>query len=80
MTNIIPFDNSSEKPKKKQSKYIKKVINGQELTWSIEFQAWGVFRPYRKNQKTGELEWAKMYGKRAFFIPVYYGPLMDDVD
>lgn len=59
---------------KSKGKYTKQVINGQELIWNAEYGAWGIFRPHRKNPKTGELEWAKMHGKKAFFIPIYYGP------
>ncbi len=60
-----------------KSKYLKRIHNGQELTWNQEYGAWGVFRPYRKNPKTGELEWAALHGKRAWFIPIYYGPIID---
>jgi len=62
----------------RKSKYIKKTHNGQELTWSLEHGAWGVFRPYRKDPKTGELQWAKLHGKKAWFIPVHYGPLPEE--
>ncbi|WP_410513265.1 hypothetical protein PaeBR_02000 [Paenibacillus sp. BR2-3] len=73
----IEGSNNSFKARNSKSKYIKRVINGQELIWNAEFGAWGVFRPYRKNPKTGELEWAKMHGKKAFFIPVQYGSVND---
>lgn len=56
----------------RKKNYNKKFHNGEWLTWSERHQAWGIFRPYRKNPKTGELEWAKLHGHRAWFIPVLY--------
>lgn len=30
----------------------------------------GIFRPWRKHPKTGQILWAKHYGKKAWFIPL----------
>lgn len=30
----------------------------------------GIFRPWRKHPKTGQILWAKNYGKKAWFIPL----------
>ncbi|MGG1598882.1 hypothetical protein [Paenibacillus naphthalenovorans] len=55
---------------KRQGKMPSRYVNGEKQYWSEERQSWGVFRPYFKHPKTGELVWARMTGHRSFFIPV----------
>lgn len=42
----------------------------EKLKWSEYYQSFGVFRQSRKHPKTGQILYARDYGKKAWFIPV----------
>jgi hypothetical protein len=46
------------------------TINGNRVIWSEKYQAWGIFRAWRRHPKTQQKLWARNYGRKAWFIPL----------